>query len=535
MKNKLVKILLGIIIFISVISRFTGLSKYPPAITWDEASVGYNAYSIFHWGKDEWGKTLPLTFKSFGDDKNPVHVYLTAPFVGIFGLNDFATRASAAAFGVLNVLLVFFLAKSIFKSNVVGLLASLFLAVSPFNIQFSRFNHELNFAIFFFLAGVYLFYKALEEKKKRLILYSFLLLGIDLLTYQSAKIVTPPLVLLLIILNFKKLLKYKKQFILGFLIYLFFISLNFIKPELLGGARLQQNKIALEEIQETVLFKKTNNEIWGISEVVFYRYKKYFEPEFLFISGDNNPRHSIQTVGTFYWLDLPLIIIGLLGVLWRLFFKKDKRMLLLLAWILLAPIPGAVSSDLPHAPRAMFMTGSWTLISAYGAYLIITLIKNKYYQILISAVLVLAIVPYFQKYLKSYYGEYTKRYAIEWVYGMKEVVEFVGKHDLNRVFMTDVRMQPYIFFLYYLKTPLPEFLDTVEYNETQSKPSNLVSSYGNYKFLWDEYQSEPADGVLYVVSSSIYDGLIRKADFDVVKLVKYPNESDAFYLVIGGF
>ncbi|MFH1864019.1 MAG: glycosyltransferase family 39 protein [bacterium] len=214
MNKKLTYILLGIIVLISILTRFVKLSKYPPAITWDEAAVGYNAYTILHWGKDEWGKILPLTFKSFGDDKNPVHVYLTVPFIGIFGLNEFATRAPSALFGVLNVVVIFFLARVMFKSNTVALIAALFLSVSPFNIQFSRFNHELNFAIFFFIAGVYFFYKGLKTNK-RLIIISFLLLGFDLLTYQSAKVVTPVLVLLLIVLNFKKLVKTKKYFFTG--------------------------------------------------------------------------------------------------------------------------------------------------------------------------------------------------------------------------------------------------------------------------------------------------------------------------------
>ena len=512
MNKKLTYILLGIIVLISILTRFVKLSKYPPAITWDEAAVGYNAYTILHWGKDEWGKILPLTFKSFGDDKNPVHVYLTAPFIGIFGLNEFATRAPSALFGVLNVVVIFFLARVMFKSNTVALIAAVFLSVSPFNIQFSRFNHELNFAIFFFIAGVYLFHKGLKTNK-RLIIISFLLLGFDLLTYQSAKVVTPVLVLLLIVLNFKKLVKTKKYFFTGLAIYLFFVSLLFIKPELLGGARLKQNPI-------------------GTPGVIFTRYKEYFKPQFLFISGDQNPRHSIQTVGTFYWLDLPFLIIGLFGILWKLIIRKDKQMLLLLAWVFIAPLPGAVSSAVPHSARAMFITGSWTMVSAYGAYLMITLLKNKYYRIIMSIVLILSLTPFLFKYLKDYYGEYTQRYAIEWIYGMKNIVKYSQQNDFNEVYMTDSRMQPYIFFLYYLKTPLPEFLSTVKYNETQSRPSNLVASFKNYHFMWDEYHSMPETGVLYVVRPSVYDGLYQKTSFNVVKLVKYPDKTDAFYMVL---
>jgi hypothetical protein len=97
--------------------------------------------------------------------------------------------------------------------------------------------------------------------------------------------------------------------------------------------------------------------------------------------------------------------------------------------------------------------------------------------------------------------------------------------------MTGAFMQPYIFFLYYLKTPLPEFLDSVYYNKTQSAPSSLVASFGKYRFVWDELHSEPVPHVLYIVNPSKYDGLVRKTSFEVAKLIKYPNGLDAFYAV----
>lgn len=530
--NKIKLVILITIVILAAGIRFYKLDKFPLAITWDEAAVGYNAYTIWNWGKDEWGKSFPLTFKSFGDDKNPVHVYATVPFVGLFGLNEFATRASAALFGVFNVIVIFFLARYLFKSNLVGLLASFFLSVSPFNIQFSRFNHELNFAIFFFLAGVMAFYKGLNGKRYFLLI-GFFLLGIDLLTYQSAKVVTPVLVLLLIILNFKKLLKIKNYFLWGGVIYTFFIGLLFVRPELLGGSRLQQNMIEDKEIQATNLYQKTHNKLWGIGEVVIKRYIEYFKPQFLFISGDTNFRHSIQTVGTFYWLDLPFLVIGFFAVLWRLVRKKDWQMFFLLAWVLIAPLPGAASSIFPHAARAMFMTGSWTMISALGAYTVITVFKNKYIQITLGSMVVIVGSIFLYKYLYEYFGHYASQYAIEWRYGMKQAVEVSQGYDYDEVYMTSAFMQPYIFFLYYLKTPLPEFLDTVYYNKTQSSLSSLVASFDKYRFVWDEYRSE-ADQlrwVLYIINPSVYGGLYQKPSFETVKLIKYPNGTDALYAI----
>jgi len=115
--NRLVLAALVLIVLVAFGLRFYRLGSAPPSINWDEAAVGYNAWTIANWGKDEWGRTLPLVFKSFGEYKHPVYVYLTVPFVALFGLTDFAVRAPSAFFGVLNVVVIFFLARRLFKSN----------------------------------------------------------------------------------------------------------------------------------------------------------------------------------------------------------------------------------------------------------------------------------------------------------------------------------------------------------------------------------------------------------------------------------
>ena len=45
-----------------------------------------------------------------------------------------------------------------------GLIAAFLLAISPYGIQFSRYNHEANFALFFFLLGLTLFFLGIEKK-----------------------------------------------------------------------------------------------------------------------------------------------------------------------------------------------------------------------------------------------------------------------------------------------------------------------------------------------------------------------------------
>ncbi len=517
MKNNLItKVLLVLILILALGLRIYKLDSVPPSISWDEAAVGYNAWTIANYGKDEYGKSFPLVFKSFGDDKHPVHIYSTAAFVKLFGLNEFSTRLPLAVFGVLNVLLIFFLGRVLFKSDLIGLFASLFLAISPYNIHFSKFNHEANFALFFFLLGILLFYLSLNKGK--FLPWSVLSFGICFITYHPSKVIVPLIVLLLTVLYFRKLLQNKLNSLISAVIIVSFIILVFLNPELLGIARIKQTSLG--------------KEAWKIN-VIATQYSWHFLPDYLFITGDKNPRHSSQT-GHFYKIDAIFLIAGLL----YLVYKRSKQGFVLLSWALLAPLPSALVAEAPHAARASFMMGSWHLISAIGLYFIFNLVRKPVFKAIVLSVTIIFLAILLKNYLNYYYGEYTKRYATEWQYGMKQIVEFVKDHkEYNQVFVTDIRSQPYIFFLYYLKMPLPQYLNSVVYNESEeSRSFNTVAYFRGYYTDfhfggWDPIESMPNPGVLYIVSPSQYDGLRHKSEFDVKKLIRYPGGGDAFFVV----
>ncbi len=118
------------IIFLAIFLRVIFLNEVPNGFYSDEASIGYNAYSILKTGKDEHGMLLPLYFKAFGEYKNPVYIYSAIPFIKIFGLNEFAVRLTSALFGTLTVLFTYFLAKELFHKRV-GLWAALFWLYLP--------------------------------------------------------------------------------------------------------------------------------------------------------------------------------------------------------------------------------------------------------------------------------------------------------------------------------------------------------------------------------------------------------------------
>lgn len=157
------KLILILIILLAFALRFYRLDSYP-ALNADEAAIGYNAYSLIRTGLDEHGNPWPIHFQSFNDYKPGLYFYIVIPFVRFLGLSEWAVRIPGALLGVLTVLVIYLLVKELFKSEKLALLSSLFLAISPWHIHFSRGGWEVNVATFFITLGVWLFLRALKVR-----------------------------------------------------------------------------------------------------------------------------------------------------------------------------------------------------------------------------------------------------------------------------------------------------------------------------------------------------------------------------------
>ena len=153
--NKRVLILLGIICLVGLFLRTYRLADLPNGLTWDEAALGYNAYSLLQTGKDEHGTAWPLVFKSFGDYKPGAYVYWSLPFIAALDLNSFSTRLPSAIAGVAAIVGLFLLAGQVYQSNRIALLSAFVLAVSPWHIFYSRGAWEVNLFVTLLLFSLY--------------------------------------------------------------------------------------------------------------------------------------------------------------------------------------------------------------------------------------------------------------------------------------------------------------------------------------------------------------------------------------------
>lgn len=159
------KSILILVILLASFIRFYQLSNIPPGFYCDEAGAGYNTYSLITTGKDMMGNLFPVFFKSIANDlQGGIYIYSMVPFIAVFGLNEFAVRATSAFWGILTVIILFLFVKQLYNEKI-ALLSSFFLAISPWHLQFSRIGFVAIIYPFFLVAGLWLFYKGLKETK----------------------------------------------------------------------------------------------------------------------------------------------------------------------------------------------------------------------------------------------------------------------------------------------------------------------------------------------------------------------------------
>lgn len=460
-KNNYILVLI-LILFLS--TRLFRISSIPSSVYWDEASIGYNAYSVLKTGKDEWGETLPLHFRAFGEFKLPTYIYSVVIAESVFGLTPFAVRLPAVIYGLLSVLGLYLVVFKLTKNKTISLLSSFLFTITPWFFIFSRTGYEATAGLAFFIYAIYFLLRTNENKVN--VLISVILFILSAYSYNSFRILTP-LILgpFLFVYGIKAFSKKQK----GNLISLF-LSVIILSASLIPIYKLYSKDSGLSRLQTV-----------GTTRNLVSNYFKNFSYNFLFVNGDSNPRSQMPGTSQLYFLDAVFILLGIIYILT----KKDIRYFYILALLILAPIPAVITKENPHALRAILISPLLATVSAMGIYYLSELIKKQENLILIvvSVLYVLA----FEGYIYKFGNEYNKLSFSAWQYEYKEMI---GKYSddfskYEKVYVTDKFAQPYIFFLFYQKVDPNLFINTKVLNNVSDWGFSTVKSFDKYNFIKD--------------------------------------------------
>lgn len=453
--------ILLVIIVIAAVLRLYKLAENPPSLYWDEASLGYNAFSILTTGHDEHGELFPIArFIAFGDYKPPGYIYATAVSMAIFGVNEFAIRFPSALTGILMVLLTFTLVRKLINNENTALIASALLAISPWSLQLSRAAFEAHLAAIFNLVGIITF--IYFPRKKLLLPTSIIFFVLSFYTFNANRILAPLLIVLLSLIYFRELLITKKWVIVSVIIGVLLLlpSISYLRSR---ESRLRFQEVSIftsldiikksndriERAGNTLLGKIIHNRRIYFAKEFLVHYFDNYKGEFLFIKGDRNPRLSTQETGELYLFEAPFLIIGLIHLL----FKRNKTGVLILGWLLIAPIPAATARETPHMLRIASILPTYQVITAIGIIIFwrfLTSFKLSVRFLCLFMIMIFAIGNFFY-YLHHYWIHYPSIWYGEWQYGYKQMVEKVRnlENQYDRIIITESLGRPYIYFLLY--------------------------------------------------------------------------------------
>lgn len=473
-------LLLLTITILGGIFRFYSLNNFPVSLNWDEASHGYNAYSILATGKDEWGFSFPLIFRAFGDFKLPVYIYFSILPIAVFGLNTFAVRFISAFAGTLAIPGIYLLCQALFPKKEIrlkkisislSLLSALLLAFLPWHFFISRPALEANLALTFIIFGSYFLIKGTEKSVN--FIPASILLGLSLHTYNTARIFVPTLLLAFVALYWKKLKLNKSTIISCFLIAIFGGIVAFQMFTGSGMARYSKLNIITESTAYTLGQKRLESNLPQlVAKLVFNRpvyfvetfignYVNYFSPTFFSQSWGAQSQFAIPGANL---LGFPVMILFACGLLYFIRNPKEKSSQFLFAWLLLAPVAASLTVDPPQALRPNPMIPAIVILSGLGLVFLLEkaslLVRRIGLLILLISLLINSVI-----YANNYFSLYPKVYSESWQYGYQEVFQFLNtQNGFSKTFFTKRYGEPHIFYAFFNKLN-PSILQ----DETRSK------------------------------------------------------------------
>lgn len=508
---KLKSFLFVLIICVATFLRLYKLDSIPPGLSQDETSIGYNAYSIIKTGKDERGVSFPQNFKAFGEYKLPGYIYLSTIPIAFLGPTPLAVRLPAALFGILTVLLMYFIVKELsFRAdNTLSLIATAMLAINPWHLHLSRGAFEVTVALFFITFAFLLWLIAKRQSSTFLIGLSILSFALAAYTYNIARALAPASLLFLSITSYQQLKKLR----VGSWVIIVIFGICSFAPMIIGmvqngGLSSTSGTMIWSSayVQAPLLEWRSYFSSWPITItrilfnkplLTFVQWLQnainFFSPTFFFTTGSLHGNHGIGTIGQLYLFETITIALGIIYGL------RKKIHPLIGFWIISTIAIVALTRESPHATRALFIVVPVTILSALGVislYTYISMLKSRLFKTLMY-LFVIGICSYqIFSYFASYYVRFPILYAKPWRVGDKDVSLYIKDHEsqYDKIIIDDKSGLMYSSLMYYLPYSPVEFQRDAKWNSSDSEGFSFPNRIGKYEFRainWDTDIKQP--------------------------------------------
>ena len=390
------------------------LAEAPIHLHHDEVIVAVNAHAIATTGRDPLGTRWPLYFHVVNSLwQTPISIYATALGFAFLPVSETTIRLPSVVVGLLTVVAMFFVARRLFHDDALAIIAAALLALTPAHFIHSRLGFDHHYPELFVAVWLLFLLRFVESGYSGALFAATMTLGIGLYSYLASLIMMPVYFLATEGLLVKRSTRWVQACAVA--------ACGFGVPLLLlfGWLIAHPGQYA-EHVRMYNLYDASKlNPLQGIHELLSYTsltervsvFYRYFDPSFLFFSGDTSVVHSTRRVGVFLFPFGALLVVGLWRILWH---SRSPVEWLFVAGFLLSPLGGAVAAEHYRISRALVMLPFATLIATIGVEF---LVRHERAAVRAAAVALLAAVPLqFALFYRDYMGDYRTRSA-QWFGG----------------------------------------------------------------------------------------------------------------------
>lgn len=366
----------------------TRLGEVPVYVMHDEAQGALQAHAIATTGRDLSGRRLPMYFTEpeFPPGRDPALIYVTALGLQVLPFSEAGVRTPTALVAVLNVLLTFVVARRLFNSDAMGLVSACLLLFTPVHFIRGRMVLSPIYTIPFVLAWLWLFLRFVAAPTTKRLAAAAITLGVGCYSYLAAVVMMPLYLAGTLATGWRRLglapaIKAGVAFVAT------------LTPMLLWYVTHPERNQQIVSAYQLDAAARSPLARW------IALYWSFFDPSFLFVTGDASIMNSTRSAGFFPMAFALLLPVGLIALIRT----RQPVQAAIAAGFITAPLVSIISGAV-EMNRIMFAIPFGVLTASYGAYVLLR--ARPLAARVVAAVLLVSVPIQFVYLYSNYTGEY---------------------------------------------------------------------------------------------------------------------------------
>jgi len=356
----------ALVLIVSAAIYTTALDQSPPYLMHDELQFSLQARSIAASGHDLAGRRLPVYFTEpeFPAGRDPVIIYYTAGWLRVLPFSQAHVKLPTAVLGVVNIALMFALGWLLFGGPWGGVLAAALLAFTPIHFIRARLVLSPFHAVPFVLGWLIALCQYVRTGSRRALIAGAACVTLSVYSYLACMVMAPVYLLItLVVAAAREGRKVVLPLVVTSAVLLLpLVIWSLTHPERYGqlidayhlyGSGNSGSPVAVPALAPGT---PTGPRLW--LGLVW----QFFNPDFLFISGDSSLINSTRSTGLFPIAFAVLIPFGV----WAAIKSRQTMARVVVAGLFTAPLASILSGAI-EMNRIMFVIPFAVLCAAWGA------------------------------------------------------------------------------------------------------------------------------------------------------------------------